>query len=177
MTTAAIPPHAALRAATADCHERVDATFASFDLADKGSYTAFLMAHARVVPAIESALRDAGGLPRIEPRAVALAADLAALGATMPSAVKVTPPASDAIAWGMLYVIEGSRLGGVFLARGVGADLPKTYLAAGHERGGWKALLRALDAAGEDGGTMWLADAEHAARQVFELYEQAAITR
>ena len=171
---AAIAPHAVLRAATAECHAEVDAAFARFDLADRRLYTDFLTAHARVLPALEQRLAAVLGLPRFDPRAPLLAADLAGLDASMPDPLPVMRPASPAAAWGMLYVMEGSRLGGVFLARQVGEGLPRAYLGAAHARGGWKTLLQELDAAGSDGSADWAADAEAAARSTFSLYRLVA---
>lgn len=167
-------PHAALRTATGRAHEEVDAAFGAFRLDDKASYAAFLTAHARALPAVEAALDGYPGLPAFSPRVPALAADLAALGRPMPAPMALPTPASPAEAWGMLYVIEGSRLGGAMLARRVAAGLPKAYLAAAHPRGGWRSLLAALDAAGLAGGAPWLADAERAAWRAFDLYKAAA---
>ena len=174
MTEPAPSAHQALRAATADKHEAVDATFARYDLADAGDYAAFLTAHARVLPAVEHALADVEALPSFAPRTPQLAADLSALDRLMPAPDMVSPPASDAAAWGMLYVIEGSRLGGAFLARAVPDPLPKAYLSAAHERGGWRQLLQSLDAAAANGGGMWVHDAIAAARATFDLYAAAA---
>ena len=42
---------AALRAATAPDHDRVDAAYGAFDLADRTRYAVFLRAHARALPA------------------------------------------------------------------------------------------------------------------------------
>ena len=166
-------PHLLLRAATSPKHEEVDATFARYDFADRASYGSLLAAHARVLPPIERALADYPGLPAFPPRTPALAGDLAALGRDMPEPGDVSRPASPAAAWGMLYVIEGSRLGGVFLARQVPEGMPKAYLSAGHARGGWRAMLDALDEAAE--GQMWLDEAIAAATATFDLYATAAV--
>ena len=165
-------PHLALRAATSTKHEEVDATFARYDFADPASYGALLAAHARVLPPIEQALAGYPGLPAFPPRTSALADDLVALGRSLPQPDAVPRPASPAEAWGMLYVIEGSRLGGVFLARSVPEGLPKAYLSAGHVRGGWRAMLDALDQAAE--GEAWLQQAITAATTTFDLYAAAA---
>ena len=170
----ALSPHLALRAATADKHEQVDAIFAGHDLADRASYTAFLLAHARVLPPVERLLADRPRFLDFPPRTPAIAADLAALGRQLPSPEPVPAPRSDAAAWGMLYVIEGSRLGGAFLARSVPDGLPKAYLSAAHARGGWRALLAALDAELAAAGESGVAEAVDAARATFDLYAAAA---
>ena len=174
MTAVAAPAPSAvrrIRAETAAAHDAVDAAYTRYDLADPTSYRAFLEAHARALPAVETALA-AASLPAWRERTTALAADLAALGAAWPAPLPLDPPASDAAAWGMLYVIEGSRLGGAMLERRVGEGLPRAYLAARHGSGEWRALLAALDAAAVD--EPWIDRAIAAARDVFALYGRAA---
>ena len=162
-----------LRHATVSCHDAVDAAFARYDLTDPASYGDFLAAHARVLPAVEAALTSADALPHLRPRAPALTDDLAALGRAYPVAERVRPPADDAEAFGMAYVIEGSRLGGGMLARQVGVGLPTAYLSAVHLPGEWRAFGDALDAAAGD-DEAWLACAVAAAERVFALYRAAA---
>ena len=168
--TAAASAVRRLRAETAAEHDRVDAAYTRYDLADPVSYRAFLEAHARALPAVEAVLTD-DALPAWRERTSALAADLAALGGDWPEPLPLDPPATAAAAWGMLYVIEGSRLGGVMLARQVGEELPRAYLSARHDSGEWRALLAALDAAAED--EAWIDQTIAAARQVFALYGRA----
>jgi heme oxygenase (biliverdin-IX-beta and delta-forming) len=162
---------ARLRAETAAAHDTVDAVYSRYDLADPAGYRAFLEAHARALPAVERALSGAA-LPAWRERTSALAADLDALGATMPPALPFAPPADLPAAWGMLYVTEGSRLGGVLLERAAGPDLPRAYLSARHRPGEWRALLADLDAAATD--ERWAAAAVAGAHQVFTLYGDAA---
>lgn len=169
----AMSAHADLRAATATEHEAVDAAFAGYDLADPASYGAFLTAHARALPAIERALAGVAGLPPLRPRALLLAADLAALRLPLPEPLPFAAPADPARAFGMAYVIEGSRLGGGMLARRVPPALPRAYLAATHDPGEWRAFGQALDAAAAN-DPAWLARATAAAIDVFALYRQAA---
>lgn len=166
----------ALRAATAGMHERVDAAFAGFDLADADGYAAFLVAHARALPGIEAALTRPGGLPPLRPRTPLLVADLAALGRVMPDAYPVAAPAGAAEAFGMAYVVEGSRLGGGVLAGRLRRDLPHAYLSATHLPGEWRAFGTALDAAAA-GDPSWIAQATRAAERTFALYRRAAAER
>lgn len=111
-----------LRSATADLHAAVDARFSGPFDRDRGSYVSFLTALARAVPPLESGL-EAGGVAHLFPdwrhrcRATALRDDLDRLGAPMPWPTRVAPPSSDAEMLGMIYVLEGSRLGGQVLLR------------------------------------------------------------
>jgi len=164
--------HAALRAATAADHAAVDTAYAGFDLADRDGYAAFLTAHARALPAIESALVRAGD-DGFRPRTPLLAQDLAALGMDMPVPLAIALPVGAAERAGMLYVIEGSRLGGGLLARQVPAGLPSAYLSATHLPGEWRALLTRLDEETEGDGR--LRDAVETARATFALYRSAAL--
>ncbi|MBB4155207.1 heme oxygenase [Sphingomonas jinjuensis] len=157
-----------LRADTAADHDRVDARYAGFELSDRRDYARFLIAHARALPAVEGALATRAGLPPFRERTSLLAADLADLGEPMPEPFDIGL-ATDAEAWGALYVIEGSRLGGAMLARRVPAALPSRYLAAKHLAGEWRALIQAIDMAPIDP-----VEAVDAARRVFDLYRRGA---
>lgn len=169
-----------LRAATQPLHDRVDAAFGGFGLADAAGYRRFLHALALALPAVEAALAAVPGLPAWRPRTPLLAADLADLGEAMPAPLPFTLPAGvaadGAAAWGALYVSEGSRLGGAMMARSVLATLPSRYLAAAHLPGEWRSLRAAIDAAGEAGGARWVAGAKEGATATFALYERAAAT-
>lgn len=161
-----------LRAATAADHEAVDAAFARHDLTERDGYVAFLIAHARALPAVETALAGAAGPPTLRPRAALLASDLAGVGEAMPPPLDLTPPATPAEAWGMAYVVEGSRLGGAMLARGVPSDLPHAYLADAHLQGEWRGFTKAFDQALTEPEE--IAVALGSARRVFALYGSAA---
>lgn len=162
-----------LREATAGDHARVDAAFARYDLADRASYGRFLRAHARVLPALETAIAQAPVWSAWRPRAGLLVADLAELGLPAPDLFP-SPRMGTAARWGALYVLEGSRLGGAVLANSVSAALPRRYLSARHEAGAWPGFQAALDAAMAEGDARWLDDAIAAARTVFSLFERAA---
>jgi heme oxygenase (biliverdin-IX-beta and delta-forming) len=165
--------HIRLRAATAEDHARVDEVFGAFDLSTRAGYAAFLRAHARALAAVEAAL-DGGSLPvPLRPRLPLLAADLKALGETIPAPLPLDAPAGPAEAFGMAYVLDGSRLGGAMIARTVPAGLPKAYLSASHEPGEWRGFLASLDAAA-NGQESWIEAAITAGRRVFALYADAA---
>ena len=166
----------ALRTATADKHDMVDAAFGSFDLSDAGAYGRFLTAHARALPAFEAALEACDAIPAFAPRTEALRADLEALGLPMPDPLPVAPPENEAAAFGALYVIEGSRLGGAMLAKQVPDALPHAYLSATHQPGGWRAFGDLLDRAEKAGGPGWIDRAIAAAEATFDLYAEAAKT-
>lgn len=164
--------HAALRSRTRADHEAVDAAFAHHDLGDRDGYAGFLTTHARVLPALEAALDPAARLDGWTGRTGALLADLHALDLPVPAPLPVHLPPGDAARWGAIYVLEGSRLGGLFLARQVGEGLPKAYLSAAHRQGGWQHILAAIEDAAQ--GPDWLEDAVHGARQAFGLFAAAA---
>lgn len=157
----------ALRDATMEDHRRVDALFTPYALDRREDYRAFLIAHARAVSAIEPiALPD-------HPRLALLAQDLDSLGVAMPAPLSLPGEASDGYRWGLLYALEGSRLGGAMLARQVGTGLPAAYLSAVHGKGEWKAFQAALESAAAQGGEGWLDDAVQGARAAFALFAQA----
>lgn len=93
------------------------------------------------------------------PRAPGLRDDLVALGARPgPRFVPAPVAACDAEAWGMLYVIEGSALGGRLIARHLRAYLPEVAAAVRHfetsEDGpGWPAFRQAMERALPDAGS------------------------
>jgi len=187
--------HKALRAGTAAAHERVDAAFAGFDLRDRDSYAAFLRAHAEVVLPLEEALDDAGA-ERIAPdwperkRGALLREDLAFLRkAVRPEPVEGRLATSDevdgeppfdrlranggiAALAGALYVLEGSRLGGRFLARQVPQTFPRAYLDANQPPEKWRNLLDRFDSILYQPAELQSALA--AAHTVFAAFERSA---
>lgn len=142
-------PRFALRAATSDAHERLDARFSTFDLSHAVDYGAFLRAQAGAFFPMEDALDAAGADTLIADwperrRSLALRADLAALNLPDPAPVAVPALTSQAAILGALYVLEGSRLGGAMLVRSVPNSLPKTFLAPGNPAA-WRAFVAVLD--------------------------------
>lgn len=148
--------HQLLRAATADLHAAVDARFsADFD-SDGAAYGRFLTALGSVVPPLEAAL-EAAGVERLlqdwprRRRSPALRSDLRTLDLVVPVPLPVPPPRGEAGLFGMLYVLEGSRLGGkLLLRRALANPDPRVRSATrylGHGDGGelWRAFLRRLE--------------------------------
>lgn len=163
-----------LRDATGAAHEAVDAAFGAHDLASPAAYRRFLLAHGRALPAAERVMEVLPFARTLPTRAASLAADLADMGVAAPDPLPFAPGDDAATLWGVLYVVEGSRLGGAMLARQVPPALPGRYLGAVHAPGQWRAIRGALDAAaaGEDAG--WTARMIAGALATFALYAEAA---
>lgn len=164
---------AQLRQATGAAHERVDAAFSTLGLADRAHYAAFLRAHARALPAAERVMAAVPLAREIAFRTPLLTADLADLDVAPPAPLAFDV-AGEARAWGVLYVVEGSRLGGAMLARMVPEGLPSRYLAAVHAPGQWRAIRTAIDGAGATHGDGWTREMIAGALDCFDLYERAA---
>lgn len=177
-----MPVRGRLRAATLQAHARVDLRFSQYDLGRIEQYRPFLQAHDAVLPGCERVLRASGAERLIADwpcrvRADALAADLGTVGGT-----SVDGPAlallGPAAVFGMVYVLEGSRLGGSVLARRVlaGAD-PRCRDATRYLRHGeglrlWPSFLAALEASAEVRDDPEAAVASAVA--TFGLFERAA---
>lgn len=158
----------ALRDATMANHQRVDELFSHFSLDSRPSYAAFLQAHARAVAPLEALVRPE------TPRLPRLVQDLAALGMELPEPLTLEQQESEAFRWGARYALEGSRLGGAMLERRVAPGLPRSYLSSVHEKGGWVAFQKSLDAAAQEGGDEWVDDAIRGAEAAFALFAAAA---
>ena len=141
---------AALRAGTAAEHERVDRLFSRFNLESVEGYRRFLLAQAAAFLPIEAELDRGGAADSVTDwaqrrRGDLLRADLLALGAEN-SAPIPAPEFGDAAAHlGAIYVLEGSRLGGALLKRGVPAAAPRSFLSSPDHKGSWRKLLETLD--------------------------------
>ena len=165
---------AALRAATVDDHTRVDQLFSQLDLASDDDYLLFLKAQAAAHLPIEAAL-DAAGVAALLPdwpqrrRGELLAADLAELGAELPELIASPRIKGDASMWGALYVLEGSRLGGALLKRGLSDHAPCRFLAAPQQAGAWRKLLAKLEECLYE--PVRVGEACDTARQVFRRFE------
>ena len=124
----------ALRDATQDRHDALDARFASLDLSDRHDYARFLAAQAAALLPYEATLDHAGAAQLLPDwpghrRGAAIVADLDALGTPLPAPVAVPSIIGEPDMLGALYVLEGSRLGGKMLARQVAAGLPTAFLS------------------------------------------------
>ena len=171
---------AALRAATAEEHRKVDAAFSRFRLGDETGYRDFLLAQAAGFLPVEQAL-DEGGAEAFLPdwlerrRGDLLRADLALLNVTLPEPFPVpTFISGKASMFGAIYVLEGSRLGGAVLKKTVPGHFPRRFLEARQAAGSWRNLLQALDDLLIRPGD--LDAAITAAREVFARFEDGART-
>jgi heme oxygenase len=124
---------------------------------------------------IERALADMPALPAWRPRAEVLAADLHALDRSLPATMAFAPPRDRAEALGLLYVLEGSRLGGAIIVERVPAGLPRGFLSSRHLRGEWRALLEQIDSAARDASPAAAERIVEGARRGFAAYHQAAL--
>jgi heme oxygenase len=141
-----------LRAATTESHAALDAKVAAWRIETPLGYGAFLSASVMAIAPLEFALERAGvtdWLPDWPKRVrrTALARDLAALGLEAPPFGAATVASPDFGA-GLLYTLEGSRLGARFLARQVraaGHGLPLAYLTQGEGDDLWRSFLAWLE--------------------------------
>jgi heme oxygenase len=141
-----------LREATAHDHATLDAKIADWRIETPAGYAAFLLASAIALTPLELALERTGvqtWLPDWPRRArrTALADDLALLGVDVPAFEPAFIPSPDFGA-GLLYTLEGSRLGARFLARqarGAMDDPPLAYLTHGQGQPLWRDFLAWLE--------------------------------
>lgn len=173
-----------LRAATDAAHRRLDAGFAAHDLTRRDDYGTFLSAMHGPFLQIEAWLdgADPADLPPDWParrRSDALNADLRALAIAAPDAVlaPLAPTLAGAEAPGLLYVLEGSRLGGQVLLRQVLASPDPVvrenarFLRHGTGTRLWPSFVAWLCTRPTDGH----ADAIRGAQRAFALFEAAQL--
>ena len=137
---------AALRAGTAAEHERVDRLFSGLNFGRADDYRRFLLAQAAAYLPIEAALDAAGAEALLDDwssrrRAPLLFADLGEMGLAAPAPSAAPSFVNPAQMLGAIYVLEGSRLGGALLKRGIGEGLPRRFLDAPQKPGSWRKLL------------------------------------
>jgi heme oxygenase len=168
-------PLPALRAATRLHHEHIDALMDLPRLHASGRYGAVLQAFDAFLagwePAVEAVLPQRRAWLRARSRRPFLQQDLRWLGLPNPRAAPPPPLRSQACAWGSLYVIEGSALGGQVIVR--------SLAAAGLQPGAGAAYFQGW---GDTTGGMWrefrlLLDAQLAeAAAVAQACEAAQLT-
>jgi heme oxygenase len=172
--------HQVLREGTRDRHETLDQGLAltSGDV-DRADYLNYLRALLGWLEPLEQRLWQLDWPDSLQARARAgksdwIRADLADAGDAAPVPQCADAPrvdAADAYALGVAYVVEGSQLGGRFLAKhlaDVTPALPLRYLRGYGEQVGpmWKAFLQYLDSeAGAQGSE---AHALQGARDAFD---------
>src|SRR6478609_5969950 len=123
-----------LREATSESHAKLDNIFGRLDLRRADDYRSFLMANAMAVLPLESALVKAD-VTQVMPdwasrsRSAALKADLAQLCASVdPKPVSLN--LSHAGILGVMYVLEGSRLGARVITNRIASSQDPLVLAA-----------------------------------------------
>ncbi|PKV10584.1 biliverdin-producing heme oxygenase [Xanthomonas prunicola] len=158
----ALPPSAALalRQATQDAHRLVEAVPLMQALGhgriDSAAYAQILRRHHALLSGFEAQLSDwlttlVGNGWHYRRRVPALREDLRALGQQPDLPVALPSVADDAARWGMLYVIEGSQLGGRMIARSVRKQQPELagalryFELADDDPAGWRRFQAALD--------------------------------
>lgn len=153
---------AELREATGTAHRALDAGLNMAGPAiTTGHYGDFLVGSLAAVAPLELALAPFELLS--SGRSVALRLDLASLGRTELTAEPAPRITTLAEAMGATYVVEGSSLGGLFLARAVADALPDAQVRYLRLHGGdTRAVFAAFVARLERWGTM----ASHAERQL-----------
>jgi heme oxygenase len=170
-----LPLSQELRAKTAQVHEALDSGMQhAFGRLDQ--YVAFLRASHRVLSSLDAALSRIFKRP-ISERSAQVAADLQALGQPAPSAPPATwAPSDQAEAMGCAYVVEGSSLGGLVVAkiveRELGLQAATTFLR-GHgprTKDLWRSFLSELDAWGANARPEERARAVQAATTTFATY-------
>jgi heme oxygenase len=141
-------PLSVLRAATRPHHDRIDALMNLRRMRQPGHYLRVLQVFDSFLagwePAVAAALPERAPWLRARSRRPFLQQDLQLLGATAGETAVLPALPSGAAAWGSVYVMEGSALGGATISRSLaGAGLgPERGAAYFH---GW----------GEARGRMW----------------------
>lgn len=169
-----------LRQETADLHAELDAHLSRVDFDDRRSYGVFLRSQAGPLLALEQAIATSS-IPRdisdweSRRRSAAMRADLAALALTPPPVGPVPSGFQDGDRlFGALYVLEGSRLGAVYLSRHARASRDPAvraavrYLTHGEDKSLWPSFLRHL-ARREQAG-LDLAKLVEGAREAFGMF-------
>lgn len=145
-----------LRSATADCHAAVDARFAPMVANGASRYGEFLSVSAGALWPLERELK-AADVAHVLPdwdersRSAALGADLEDLGIPCPPVSPSPRLEGEAFLFGVLYVLEGSRLGARLLTRQILATgdpqlhRATRYLRHGEGKPLWQTFLARLE--------------------------------
>ncbi|MBH3413787.1 biliverdin-producing heme oxygenase [Pseudomonas putida] len=159
-TTTPSPLLLALREGTRDCHKSLEARLPFFSPSfDSADYRRLLQAYYGFHLPLEHCLSDYQGRERH--KAPTLVRDLLALGLSeadigaLPLCQALPAIRDEASALGVMYVLEGSTLGGQVLKRamaerlGIGHDSGAAFLDVYGERTGsyWRSFLERLDRA------------------------------
>ena len=146
-----------LRDATANLHARVDSHMSAMFSDPTRGYERFLSASAAAVLPLEEALVEADVSDLLpdwlaRSRSAALRSDLDLLALPVPHSARLQLPRKESFLMGVLYVLEGSRLGARFLLQRFQSSPASAegratrYLAHGRESALWQTFLRQLEA-------------------------------
>jgi heme oxygenase (biliverdin-IX-beta and delta-forming) len=148
-----------LRTATAEAHQGLDARVGTLDLTHYDHYRRFLIGNAAALLAVEALLEHARVTERFpdwpqRSRRASMLADLAGLGATVEPLQwsRVMPDRAEM--FGIIYVLEGSRLGArMLLPRAQASPDPRIrencrFLSA-QQPTLWREFLHELESASE----------------------------
>lgn len=166
-----------LRHTTRARHAALDEAVTS-TLSTHAGYVSFLQASLATIAALEAPLARRG-IVAPAGRTALLQADLAELGAPPPSTVhaRVALPPSAAEAYGVAYVVEGSALGGVFLAKVIedrlGAPTRYLRLRGADTARAWGAFVTRLDRWGESATPNERAASARAAARTLDAFRDA----
>lgn len=166
-----------LRETTRDLHHDLDVLISRLDLADDGDYAAFLRIHAAALLPLEAALEASGiegsfpAWPRHR-RSHALIADLRACDIEEGTGAALPAICGTGQRMGVLYVLEGSRLGGRLLERRARAQGARNaFLTHGAGQPLWQDFLRHLESLPDDSATR--RNLANGASMAFEQYMTA----
>ena len=178
-------PREYLKEHTRIAHQKVDLQFSRFELANPLGYRNFLEAHDAVLPHCERVLALSGAAWLIPDwpsrlRTLALEQDLRVMGGHASAGMAPMVVLAPAAVFGMMYVLEGSRIGGAVLATRLCSNSgphcrdATRYLLHGKGIGLWPSFVAALNTAPQV-----LSDIDTvlaSALRTFELFEAAAAT-
>ena len=171
-----------LRDATAADHARLDATLGALNLCKASGYRRFLEINAAALLPLERSLERAGVRAMLpdwgdRTRTSAILTDLFRLGG-VPRQLQVPELTGHAAMLGMLYVLDGSRLGAAYLLRTVRQCSDSlisgstAFLGHGAGRRFWPDFLTVLESHADEFASEQ--DLVLPARRAFDLFAQAA---
>jgi len=169
-----------LRQATTAAHRSLDAEFSDFDLTSLRGYRRFLEASAAALLPLESALEQAG-VAHVFPdwpersRSRAIKADLDRLDGVARPLCGAGPLNRNSVL-GVMYVLEGSRLGAKFLLRSIAGnpllERATRYLGHGAGKPLWRNFLLRLES--EPVASDDEAEITRGAHHAFAMFAEAA---
>lgn len=171
-----------LKDATAADHARLDKCLGALNLSEIDGYSRFLQINAAALLPLEKALESAGIQDEFpdwaeRARSDAILADIAALGGT-PRWLSAPNLHGRFAILGVMYVLEGSRLGAAYLRERIRHSGHRrvcentAFLAHGIGRHFWRSFLAILESHADQ--LLDDDDILEPARQAFELFATAA---